>query len=90
MIPGSAHLVDAVWIDPSEVLLSAHTGTWHPAVAADQRVDAGQLVGRITDYFGDTITEVRSPLSGVILYVVVSPAISEGEPLAMVGVTSRS
>ena len=88
MVPGAAQLVDPVWIDPSEVLTSPHTGTWHPVVRADQRVREGDLLGRITDYFGEPIADVRSPMSGLLLYVVVSPAISTGEPLAMVGSTT--
>lgn len=90
MIPGNATLVPPIWIDPSQVLTSPTTGTWHPAVRAEQRVTTGELLGRITDYFGNTIEEVRSPMDGLLLYVVVSPAISEGEPLAMVGVTSQT
>jgi predicted deacylase len=86
MIPGQVHLVDPVWIDPSVVLTSPHTGTWHPVVRADQRVEKGDLLGRITDYFGSPVSDVVAPMSGLLMYVVVSPAISEGEPLAMVGV----
>jgi hypothetical protein len=31
------------------------------------------------------IAEVRSPIAGVVTYVVVSPAMGKGEPVAMVG-----
>jgi predicted deacylase len=88
MLPGSATLVDPVWIDPSVVLTSPYTGTWHPVVRADQRIEEGALIGRLTDYFGEPTSEVRSPMSGLLMYVVMSPAITEGEPLAMVGVTT--
>ena len=57
----------------------------NPAVAADQHIQKGDPIGRLTDYFGKTIAEVRSPLAGVVLYVVVSPAMSKNEPIAMVG-----
>jgi predicted deacylase len=90
MIPGPADLVTPIWIDPSEVLTSPSTGTWHPAVSADQQVGRGDLIGHITDYFGDTLHEIRSPMAGLVLYVVVSPAISQGEPLAMVGIATTS
>ena len=46
---------------------------------------SANCIGRLTNYFGDLIAEVTSPLEGVVLYVVVSPAMSEGEPIAMVG-----
>lgn len=89
MLPGPVALVEPVWIDPSVVLTSPHTGTWHPAVRADQRVREGDLLGHITDYLGAPLAEVRSPMTGLLMYVVVSPAITDGEPLAMVGVPAR-
>ena len=86
MLPGTAEPLDKpVWIEPSEVLTSPETGLWYPAVAADQHVEQGALLGTLTDYFGETIAEVRSPLAGVVLYIVVSPAMGKGEPIGMVG-----
>jgi predicted deacylase len=73
------------WIEPSEVLTSPKTGLWYPAVHPNQQIADGALIGTITDYFGETTAEIRSPLAGVVLYTVASPAITEGEPLAMVG-----
>jgi len=89
MLSGSREMVaKPCWIEPSEVLTSPDTGTWHPLVRPDQRVAKGAVLGRLTDYFGETVAEVRSPLAGVVLYVVVSPAMSKGEPVGMVGVVS--
>lgn len=86
MLPGPREMVtDPHWIDRSEVLLSPGTGTWHPAVGPDQHVTHGALLGRVTDYFGTTLAEVTSPMDGLVMYVVVSPAIGTGEPVAMVG-----
>lgn len=88
MLPGPRERVEhPVWIEPSEVLLSPDTGTWHPEVRPDERVEEGALIGRLTDYFGETIAEVRSPMAGLIMYVVASPAMGRGEPVGMVGVT---
>lgn len=89
MLPGGAQPIERpIWIDPSEVLTSPDTGLWSPAVSADQHIQKGDLIGRLTDYFGATLAEVRSPLAGVVLYVVVSPAMSRDEPVAMVGTPS--
>jgi predicted deacylase len=74
-----------VWLEPSEVLWSPGTGTWHPVVRPDQYVMKGALLGRLTNYFGEVLAEVRSPLDGVVLYMVTSPAMGEGEPVGMVG-----
>ena len=73
------------WIEPSQVLTSPAAGTWHPLVKPDQHVERNTLLGRLTDYFGETIAEIRSPMDGVVLYIVASPAMSEGEPIGMVG-----
>jgi predicted deacylase len=86
MLPGPRELLDhPCWLEPSEVLTSPGTGTWHPVARPNQYVMTGALLGRLTDYFGDVIADVRSPLDGVVLYMVVSPAMSEGEPIGMVG-----
>jgi uncharacterized protein len=86
MLPGPREMVkEPFWIESSEVLLSPGTGTWHPTVQPDQRVEQGAVLGRLTNYFGEVIAEVKSPMAGVVLYVVVSPAMGKGEPLAMVG-----
>jgi uncharacterized protein len=86
MLPGEAELVEhPVWLDPTEVLISPATGLWYPAVHADQYVARGALLGWLTDYFGAPLAEVRAPLAGIVTYVVASPAMTKGEPVAMVG-----
>src|SRR5437763_12880367 len=86
MLPGPKEMVvDPFWIEPSEVLFSPESGTWHPGVHVDQMVEKGALLGRITNYFGETVTEVHAPIGGKVLYVVVSPAMAKGEPLGMIG-----
>lgn len=86
MLPGRATPAKKpIWIEPSHVLTSPATGLWYRAVKADQRVHKGARLGYVTDYFGETLAVVKSPVSGVVLYVVASPATTEGEPVAMVG-----
>jgi len=74
-----------VWYDRSEVLRATATGIWHPTVEKTQTVAAGALLGRLTDPFGKVLQEVRAPFAGEMLYVVATPPVSEGEPLAFVG-----
>ena len=86
MLPGQREMVEQPrWIEPSAVLTSPDTGLWYPAVSPDQQVNEGALLGRLTSYFGEPIAEVRAPMDGVVLYVVASPAMGTGEPVAMVG-----
>lgn len=74
-----------LWIDRSEVVRAPATGVWRPAVDKMHMVAAGTLLGRITDPFGRVLHEVRAPFAGELLYVVATPPVTEGEPLAMVG-----
>jgi predicted deacylase len=73
-----------VWYDRAEVLRARHTGVWYPAVEKMQSVAAGTLLGRVLDPFGATLEEIRAPFAGEMLYVVGTPPVTEGEPLAFV------
>jgi len=74
-----------IWIDRSEVLTSKFTGIWYPMVERGHTVAEGTLVGRVTDFFGKTLQEIRAPFGGEVLYVVGTPAMNEGEPVGFIG-----
>jgi uncharacterized protein len=74
-----------IWIDRSEVLTSAATGIFYPAVERGHSVTAGTLIGRVTDFHGSVVQEVKAPFAGVVLYVLGTPPITKGEPVAFVG-----
>jgi hypothetical protein len=74
-----------VWIDRSEVLTSGVTGIFYPAVERGHSVAQGTLVGRITDFHGKVLEEVKAPFAGLVLYVLGTPPISKGEPVAFIG-----
>ena len=74
-----------LFVDRSQVVTSPATGVWHPVVEKMQSVATGTLLGRLTDPFGNLLHELRAPFAGEVLYVVGTPPVSEGEPLAFVG-----
>jgi predicted deacylase len=76
-----------VWIARNAVLRSEATGLFYPAVRKDQAVEQGALLGTVTDFFGKKMFELRAPFAGKILYVIATPPINAGEPLAMIGAT---
>ncbi len=80
---------EPVWIVRNAVLRSPHTGIFYPEVRKDQAVRAGEVLGTVTDFFGTKLFEVRAPFAGKILYVIATPPVSAGEPLAMVGEPGR-
>src|SRR6058998_646366 len=86
MLPGEAELVrNPLFFDRTEVLRSPATGVWHAKVERGQSVQKGALVGVLTDFFGVTQAEIRAPFGGIVLYIVATPAMSQGEPLGMIG-----
>jgi predicted deacylase len=84
---GPGPIEHAVWIDRNQVLTSRFTGIWYPAVERGHTVARGSLIGRVTDFFGKTVEEIRAPFDGEVLYVVGTPAMNEGEPVAFIGTT---
>jgi hypothetical protein len=48
-------------------------------------VDNDQVLGRITDLHGRETHVIRAPFAGTVFYVVATPPIREGEPIAMIG-----
>jgi predicted deacylase len=87
---GPDPVANPIMLGRSEVLRSGTTGIFYPAVERGHTVAKGTLIGRITDFHGRVIEEVRSPFAGEILYVIGTPPISKGEPVAMVGSTTAS
>ena len=86
MVPGDVELVrQPLFFDRTEVLRSPGTGVWHPKVERGQSVQKGALIGVLTDFFGATQAEIRAPFGGIVLYVVGTPAMSQGEPMGMIG-----
>jgi hypothetical protein len=86
---GPDPITNAVWLERSAVLTSRHTGIWYPAVERGQTVAEGTIIGRVTDFFGKTLQEIRAPFAGEVLYVVGTPAMNEGEPVGFIGTTAK-
>jgi hypothetical protein len=74
-----------IYIGRNEVLTSKSTGMFYPAVQRGQMVTAGALIGRVTDFFGGTLEDIRAPFGGEVLYVVATPPVTQGEPVAFIG-----
>jgi predicted deacylase len=58
---------------------------FYPTVERGHTVAAGTLIGRITDFHGTVLQEVTAPFAGIVLYVLGTPPISKGEPVAFIG-----
>ena len=71
------------------MLTSPATGIFYPLVERAHTVAAGTLLGYVTDFFGNIITDVRAPFAGEILYIIGTPAINKAEPIAFIGAVER-
>jgi len=86
MVPGDVELVrQPLFFERAEVLRSPATGVWHARVERGQSVQKGTIIGVLTDFFGNQQAEIRAPFGGIVLYVVATPAMSQGEPMGMIG-----
>ena len=73
-----------VWLEDYQVVRASQSGIFRPAVRDGYAVAENGLLGELVDAFGEHIENVRSPFAGVVNYVLGTPPVSEGEPVAMV------
>ncbi len=84
MVPGDVQPNEGItWLGDYEVLTSPHDGFFEANVRDGYTIAKGARVGVLRDYFGDQIEIIRAPFSGVVNYVIGTPPVSAGEPLAM-------
>lgn len=78
-----------VWLTDYQVITSPGTGIFRAAVRDGYFVAEGGLLGVLLDFFGEEMEEIRAPFAGVVNYVVATPPVSKGEPVAMVSRIER-
>lgn len=84
MLPGAERENrGVVWLEDYLVIRSPATGVFQATVRDGYAVSEGTLIGELRDLFGDTQAQIRAPFDGVVNYVVGTPPVTEGEPLAM-------
>lgn len=81
--PPTHVLGEMVW------LRSRHDGLFYPAVSVGEQVQEGQTLGRIADYLGQVVEEVKAPASGPVLFLVTTLAMNNDDPLLAVGRVSN-
>ncbi|KIY22811.1 M14 family metallopeptidase [Mesobacillus stamsii] len=62
-----------------------YSGLWYPTVEIGQKVKQGDLIGKITNEFGDTVKEYHAGAGGIILFLVTALAINKNDPLLAIG-----
>jgi predicted deacylase len=85
MITGDEIVNEGVtWLTDYEVIKSPGAGIFRADVRDGYHIAKGGKLGVLLDFFGDEIEEIRAPFAGVVNYVIATPPVSEGEPLAMI------
>lgn len=90
MLDGEAQSNEGVvWLTDYQVITSPETGIFRAAVRDGYFVAEDGLLGVLLDFFGEEVEEIRAPFAGVVNYVVATPPVSKGEPVAMVSRVER-
>ena len=66
-------------------LRSPVEGIFRCRVQVDERVKTGDVVGELTDLVGEPLATIKAPVSGVVLFIVTSPAIKKDGLLLAIG-----
>jgi len=72
------------WLSDYTVIKSPQSGIFRAVTREGYAVAEGAVVGVLFDFFGEELTTIRAPFSGVVNYVISTPPVSEGEPVAMI------
>ena len=86
ILPGVVVPVDhPVWIGQLTTVKSDYDGIFYPLVTPESYVPKGMILGYVTDYFGDKLEDVTTPISGVVTYICSVPSMTKGGTIANVG-----
>ena len=86
MLPGTAKPAqNPLWLERLSVVSADQDGVFYPLAVPEAYVKQGVAIGYITDYFGGSIRDVLSPVSGVVVYIEALPSMKKGDILGYIG-----
>jgi len=86
MLAGEVQPVEhPVWIGQITTVRSDQDGIFYPLVVPEAYVERGMRIGYVTEYFGNKIADVVTPVAGVVVYVCSVPSMKKGDTAAYVG-----
>jgi uncharacterized protein len=86
MLAGEVRPVEhPVWIGQITTVRSDQDGIFYPLVVPEGYVQQGMRIGYTTDYFGNKLADVITPVSGVVVYVCSVPSMKKGDTAAYIG-----
>ena len=91
MLPGDAEMRDdIVWLEDYEVVTSPAQGLFQAEVKGGYVIAENGRLGVLVNEFGAELAVVRAPFAGVVNYVIATPPVSIGEPIAMISRVARN
>jgi predicted deacylase len=86
MIAGTVESIfDPVWVKTTTYIRSEHEGIFYPLGHRGRHVQKGELLGYLTDFFGNVLQKAIAPHDGIIMYIITTPPMSRGEPMVKIG-----
>lgn len=86
MLPGTFTPVEhPLWIGRLITVSSQQDGIFYPLIGPEAYVTRGMILGFVTDYYGRTVWEAASPVTGVITYIGALPSMLKGDNVAVIG-----
>ncbi|HUA20875.1 MAG TPA: M14 family metallopeptidase [Bryobacteraceae bacterium] len=85
MLPGEVKPIEhPVWLGPITTLHSDQDGIFYPLAVPEAYVTQGMTIGYVTDYFGNKLADVVTPVSGVVVYICSVPSMKKGNTAAYI------
>lgn len=84
--PFAAREVPSLEVTRTKWVRASRSGILHLAVGLGEQVEKKQILGTITDAFGESRTKVRAPTSGIVIGHVQNPLINQGDGLVNLAV----
>jgi len=81
---GPAPVTAPIWLARNAVIRAGASGMLQAVVGPGEAVARGATLARITDFHGRVLETIVAPFAGEVMYVVATPPITKGEPVAMV------
>ena len=71
-------------------LRASNAGLWRPVITVGQYVEQGEPIGTLSDLADNDVTTLTAPEAGIVLFLVSSLAMNEGDPLVGIGAKAES
>ena len=72
------------WLSDYKVITSPRSGIFSAVTKDGYFVAENAVLGVLMDFFGNELLTIRAPFAGVVNYVISTPPVNEGEPVAMI------